>query len=73
MLSFSVNPPQTKVVKFRLNSKVSDIQVSDKKQITVKTEDEKTMIIKIDEESVTITCSRKLSAVKPYKFEAEDY
>lgn len=73
MLSFSVNPPQTKVVKFRLNSEVSDIQVSDKKQITVKTEDEKTMIIKIDEGSVTITCSNQLSAVKPYKFEAEDY
>lgn len=73
MLSFSVNPPQTKVVKFHLNSRVNDIQVSDKKQITVKTEDEKTMIIKIDGESVTITCSNQLSAVKPYKFEAEDY
>lgn len=72
MLSFSVNPPQTKVVKFKLNSEVKDVKVVDNKTITL-TVDDKTLTIYIDKDSVTLTSSNQLSAETHYKFNLEDY
>lgn len=79
MLSFSVNPPQTKVVKFKLNPKVENVQISDDKKITITLSNEKlemkkkTITISIDEHSVTLVASNQLSAETHYMFNLEDY
>ena len=79
MLSFSVNPPQTKVVKFKLNTKVENVQISDDRKITITLSNEKlamekkTMTISIDEYSVTLVAPNQLSAETHYMFKLEDY